>query len=77
MDVLAIGGGGGGMHACSSRFADVRRAGDGGASRVGRYLRAGGGKGGSLHSGWLQIDFLKCYCIFFLSLAEINSKLVS
>ena len=53
MDVVAIGGGGGGMHACSARFVDVTRAGSGGGSHVGRYLRAGGGTGGTLHAGWL------------------------
>ncbi|PVD27565.1 hypothetical protein C0Q70_12727 [Pomacea canaliculata] len=51
LDALAIGGGGGGMYACSRVFGNLTKAGDGGDSRVGRYLRAGGGRGGSTRQG--------------------------
>ncbi|KAK7492407.1 hypothetical protein BaRGS_00016280 [Batillaria attramentaria] len=51
VDALAIGGGGGGVRACSTGVPNVTRAGDGGESRLGRYLRAGGGTGGTVNSG--------------------------
>lgn len=74
LDALAIGGGGGGMYACSRVFGNLTKAGDGGDSRVGRYLRAGGGRGGStrqgekfrhltklIYSPSLQVDSFKNY----------------
>lgn len=59
VDVLAIGGGGGGMFACSARFRNVTQAGSGGNSTFGRYLMAEGGAGGRTHSGQaLPINFI-------------------
>ncbi|KAL8605942.1 hypothetical protein ACOMHN_065683 [Nucella lapillus] len=51
LDVIAIGGGGGGVNACGASFVDVEKAGDGGTSRFGGHLRAGGGTGGGHHAG--------------------------
>ncbi|XP_055887136.1 prolow-density lipoprotein receptor-related protein 1-like isoform X1 [Biomphalaria glabrata] len=52
VDVVCIGGGGGGIDACNkSSFQNDSQAGDGGLSSFGSYLRANGGHGGSLDKG--------------------------
>ncbi|GFO47912.1 low-density lipoprotein receptor-related protein 5 [Plakobranchus ocellatus] len=54
LDVICIGGGGGGFDACNKTMrASGHRAGMGGLSSFGHYLRAHGGQGGSMREGGL------------------------
>ena len=51
LDVLCIGGGGGGFDPSLEEFKIVDSPGDGGNTSFGRYVTAGGGGGGSLILG--------------------------
>lgn len=52
VDVVCIGGGGGGYDGCDKQIRKNRvHAGMGEVSKFGNYLRAYGGQGGSLHEG--------------------------
>lgn len=51
VDVICIGGGGGGYDATNEEIVALGKAGDGGDSRFGTYLNAFGGKGGTATKG--------------------------
>ena len=68
VDVICIGGGGGGYDATN----DAKTAGDGGDSRFSSYLVAYGGKGGYLQKGLLYSIFTvsesMCVVVLFVCL---------
>ena len=54
IDVICIGGGGGGYDATNDVIVQNGKAADGSDSSFGGYLRAYGGSGGSFSRGWLK-----------------------
>ena len=57
LDVIVIGGGGGGFDACNGTLPG-HRAGMGGMSSFGQYLKAHGGQGGSKREGQSLLNYV-------------------
>ena len=74
VDVICIGGGGGGYDITNSKITELGRAGDGGNSSFGSHLTSGEGYGGSKASGNHVTSILYSHYILFIlvSLWETN-----